>query len=361
MSQQAATQTPRKAAPPYRVVQWATGNVGTRALRAVMEDPKLKLVGLYVHSPEKVGRDAGELCGLGPVGIKATNKVEDVIAQKPDCVLYMPQYTDFNDVCRMLESGINIVTTRQEFHNPALLDPDKRRQVEEACRRGNSSIHATGSSPGFITEAMPIVLTSISRRLDCLTIDEFADVSSRNSPEMIFQIMGFGAKIPKDGKFDEGRLQHVRNSFQQSLYLVADALGLPLDGVEVLGEFARMRQTAAIAAGIVDAGTIGATRITVSGMRGGRPLLRFRANWYVSTDIDQPWDLRQSGWRVQVAGDTPLDVSITFPVAPEDYAAFTPGLTAHRPVNSIPYVCAAPPGIRTTADLPQIIAALGPE
>ena len=94
-------------------------------------------------------------------------------------------------------------------------------------------------------------------------------------------------------------------------------------------------------------------------MRGGRPLLQFRANWYCGTAIDQAWELRSSGWRVVVHGDTPLDIGITFPVAPEDYAAFTPGLTAHRPVNAVAAVCAAPPGIRTTPELPQIVARLG--
>ena len=50
-----------------------------------------------------------------------------------------------------------------------------------------------------------------------------------------------------------------------------------------------------------------------------------------------------------------MKLDISYPVAPEDYAAFTPGLTAHRPVNAIPMVCAAAPGIRTTVDLAQVI------
>jgi 4-hydroxy-tetrahydrodipicolinate reductase len=92
-------------------------------------------------------------------------------------------------------------------------------------------------------------------------------------------------------------------------------------------------------------------------MRDGKPVLRFRANWYCSRDLAHPeWELRESGWRVRVEGDTPLDVSIVFPVKPEDYAAFTPGLTAHRAVNAVPAVCKAAPGIRTTVDLPQVIA-----
>jgi hypothetical protein len=101
----------------YRVVQWATGNVGGRALRRAIEHPQLDVVGVYVYGSGKVGKDAGELAGIGPIGVSATNRIEDVLALRPDCVLYMPQYTDFDVVCRLLESGINIVTTRTEFLN----------------------------------------------------------------------------------------------------------------------------------------------------------------------------------------------------------------------------------------------------
>ena len=80
---------------PYRVVQWATGNVGSHALRAIVQHPQMTLVGLYVHSESKAGRDAGELCGIGATGIKATRNIDDIIALKPDCVVYMQQGCNF--------------------------------------------------------------------------------------------------------------------------------------------------------------------------------------------------------------------------------------------------------------------------
>lgn len=341
---------------PLRVIQWATGNIGARSLRAVIEHPKLALAGVYVHSEDKKGRDAGELCGLGSVGITATSDIEEIIALGADCVLYMQQWCNFDDICRLLAAGSNIVTTRVEFQNPRMLDPTIRERVEDACRRGGTSIHGTGSSPGFITEALPLVLTSIQRRLDCLTIDEFADLSSRDSPDLLFNIMGYG-KPPAE--FGEQRLAHTRAAFTSSLSLVAEAISMPLDGFEVTGEVATARNAVSIAAGVIEAGTVGAQRITVSGMRMGRPVLCMRLNWYCTRDIDESWDLRETGWRVLVEGDTPLDVSITFPVPLEAMAATTPGYTAHRAVNAVAVVCAAPPGIRTTVDLPQVIADLG--
>ena len=185
----------------YRVVQWGAGNVGSRAMRAVIEHPNMTLVGLK-EIGEKVGRDAGELCGLGPIGIIATDSIDEVIALKPDCVLYMQQGTNFDDICKLLASGANIVTTVHYFNNPAWLDPAVRERVEEACRRGGTSIHGSGSSPGFITEAVPFVLTSIMRRLDCLTINEFADMSQYPHPFMLFDIMSYGTppdKFPFQG------------------------------------------------------------------------------------------------------------------------------------------------------------------
>lgn len=353
---QPSTKINTQSARPYRVVQWATGNIGTRSLRAVIEHPNLSLAGLYVYSDSKTGRDAGELCGLAPVGVAATRSMDDIVALGADCVLYMPQSCDFDEVCRLLSSGANVVTTRGEFHNPARLDPAIRKRVEEACQRGGTSIHSTGSSPGFITEAVPLVLTSLQRRLDSLKINEYADLSKRNSPEMLFGLMGFGSPPPES---DAGRLYYLREAFGPSLQVLADALSLPLDSVEVSGGTARVRHTTRIAAGVLEAGTMAAQRTTVSGMRRGRELLSFTATWYCTKDIDASWDLRDSGWHIDVQGDTPLDVDIRIPVSLDRMAAVSPGYTAHRAVNAVRYVCAAAPGIRTSVDLPQIIADLG--
>lgn len=339
----------------YRVIQWATGNVGSRALRTVIEHPDYELVGLWVSSKAKVGKDAGELAGIAPTGIKATNSVDEIVALDADCVIYMPQGADWDVVCRLLESGKNIASTRGEFHNPKMMPAGRAEQIEAACRKGNTSIYSTGSSPGFITEALVLPLLSLQRRIDCLTIDEFADVSSRNSPEMLFQIMGFGAPM---GAYDQRRADHLKYDFGNSLAVIADAIGLSFDEIEAFGELSPVTEDAEIAAGTVPKGTVGAMRTTITGMHKGKPVLRFRANWYVAPDkvAAKDWNLRDSGWRVVVEGDTPVNVEITYPeMSDEDYAAFTPGLTAHRCVNSVPMVCAAEPGIRTTVDLPQVI------
>lgn len=350
----------KQAAKRYRVVQWATGNVGARALRRVIEHPDFDLVGVWVHSEAKQGVDAGVLAGTDATGVLATNSIDNVIALQPDCVLYMPHECSYDEICRILESGANIVTTRMELQNVAALDADVCARIEAACRAGGSSIHATGSSPGFISEALPILLASIQRRMDSLVIQEFADVSSRNSPEMIFGMMGFGSE---PGPTPDWQLHHARLCFGPSLQLVADAIGLPFDEIRVSGAQGVARNDVQIAAGTVPKGTVAATRTRVDGMRNGRALMSFTTTWFVSDDVDttdgEAWEFRSpSGWLVEMQGDCPIRLEITFPVAEEDYAEMTPGLTAHRPVNAIEAVCEAAPGIVTTVDLPQIIAKL---
>jgi len=341
---------------PLRVVQWSTGNIGSRSLRAVLEHPDLTLVGVHAHDPAKVGRDAGELCGLDPVGIAATDDVDAILALGADCLLYMRQGTDVDLLCRVLAAGTNVVTTRGDFHHPPSMDAGVRSRIEEACAAGGTSIHSTGSSPGFITEAVPLVLSSIQRRLDALVIDESADLSRRDSPGLLFDVMGYGRE---PSAFEPRRFRHGIHSFGPSLRLLADALGLSLDEVTSHGEFAVAAEDTVIAAGVIGAGRVAAQRLVVNGLRAGHPLLQFRATWYCTTALEPAWELFPTGWRVQVEGDAPLDVELRFPIPLERMAATTPGYTAHRAVNAVPVVCAAPPGIRTTLDLPQIVARLG--
>lgn len=344
----------------FRIAQWSAGRVGTSSMRAVIDHPSMQLVGLWVHSESKQGRDAGELAGREPVGVTATGDIDDIIAIKPDCVLYMQEGCNPDDVCRILAAGINIVTTRGEFHSPPRMDPELRRRTEEACAQGGASIHSTGVSPGFITEALPFALTSVSRRLDCLTIDEFANMTASCSDEMLLDVLGYG-RSPEEAS-DPNLVHHMTANFGQSLNVVADALSLPLESLETAAETAVAKERIPLRGGrFIEKDTVAAMRFTLTGKHHGSPLMRFRANWFCTTDLDAGWDIRENGWRVQVEGDTPMDIYIGMPAEcpAEEMPLVMAGYTAFRAVNAVPYVCVATPGIRTSAELPQIISHMG--
>ena len=197
-----------------------------------------------------------------------------------------------------------------------------RETVEAACERGGTSIYSTGSSPGFITEAVPLALVSIQSHLENLAIHEYADLSERDSPGLLFDVMGYG-KDP--AKFEShGRAAHGVAAFGPSLRLTAEALGAPLDSIEGTGGVAAASRTVDIAAGRIEKGTVAAQRMTIHGMHAGRPLLTFSATWYCTTQLDADWDLRPTGWRVVVDGDAPLDIEMPFPVSLERWARRRP-------------------------------------
>jgi hypothetical protein len=337
----------------YRVVQWGTGNIGRRALREVIRDPGLELVGVRVHDPEKDGVDAGLLCGEEPVGVLATTDAASIRALGADCVLHMPSRLELDDLLALLEAGTNVVTTRGElFAGGHRLGDDARARVVEACTRGGASIYATGSSPGFITDALPFALLSLQRVVELIEIQEFANLSRRDSPEMLFDLMGFGRPIEAP---DPARASYLLGEFGPPLGVLAEAAGRSVDEWQSTGEVAAARQTTSIVAGEIAAGTVAAQRTTIVGKSGGADVVRFTPTWYCTDDLDPAWDLRPTGWRVRVHGDAPLDVELPFPIALEDLGSFTPGYTANRPVNAIPLVCAARPGILSTSDLPPVV------
>jgi 2,4-diaminopentanoate dehydrogenase len=177
--------------PPYRVVQWTTGNVGKSSVQAITANPTLELVGCYAWSPEKIGRDVGELCGMDPLGVLATNDVDALLALKPDCVVYNPMWLDVGELVRILSAGVNVVATAAFItgHNLG----EGRDRIIEACRLGGSTMFGTGISPGF-AELLAIVSATICDRVDKITINEAADTTFYDSPATEIPV-GFGKPI----------------------------------------------------------------------------------------------------------------------------------------------------------------------
>jgi 4-hydroxy-tetrahydrodipicolinate reductase len=351
----AATENTTASPPPYRVVQWATGNIGRRALREVIRHPSLELVGVLVYGASKDGVDAGQLCGEGPVGVAATTDRAAIRALGADCAVYMPRVLDVDDVVALLGSGTNVVTTCSElFDRGRPLGEERRKRVLDACAQGDASVYATGSSPGFITDALPFALLSLQRRVESVDVEEYADLSRRDSPHLLFEQMRFGKPLDS---FDASRSSHLLAAFSPALGVLAAAAGRPVDAWQCTREVAAARRKTRIAAGELPAGSVGGQRTSVVGRSGGDDVVRFTASWFCTTDLEPTWDLRPTGWRVRVRGDAPLDVELPFPIPLEELGSFTPAYTANRPVNAIPYVCRAGPGILSTLDLPPITPA----
>jgi len=351
----------------YRVVQWATGNTGQRALREVIRHPAYDLVGVRVYDQAKDGVDAGELCGEATTGVLATTDRDAVVKLEADCCIYMPRATGrgqtragltedelVEDLVALLGSGTNIVTTCSDlFARGVRLSEASRARVLDACARGGASVWATGSDPGFITETLPLALLSVQRRVDLIEIEEFGDLSRRPSAHMVMEQMRFGKPL---SEFDpERRKNHLFGEYQPPLTVLADLAGFEIDEWTAEGGVAAAKEDLTIVAGEIAAGTAAAQRIVINGRSGGVDRVRFVQYGFVAMDVDPDWGLQPTGWRIRIHGDAPFDLSMPFPVPLDDLASYVPAFNANGPVNAIPNVCAARPGILTTEDLSHIL------
>ena len=320
-----------------------------------------------MYDPAKDGVDAGELCGEGATGVLATTDRDAVLKLEADCCIYMPRATGrgqtragltedelVEDVVALLGSGTNIVTTVSDmFARGVRLSDANRARVREACEKGKASVWASGSDPGFITETLPLALLSVQRRVDLIEIEEFGDLSHRPSPHMVMEQMRFGKPL---SEFDpDRRKNHLFGEYQPPLSVLADIAGFEIDEWTAEGGVAAAKQDMTIVAGEIKAGTAAAQRIIVNGRSGGVDRIRFTQYGFVAMDVEPDWGLQPTGWRIRIHGDAPFDVSMPFPVPLDDLASFVPAYNANGPVNAIPAVCAAPPGMLTTEDLPHVL------
>jgi hypothetical protein len=336
-----------------RVVQWTTGNVGRRSVRAVVGHPDLELVGCYAWSDGKVGRDVGELCGIGPVGVAATNDVDALLAAKPDCVVYNPMWPDTDELVRILAAGANVVSTAAFVNGKA--HPSDRARIAEACERGGSSMFGTGISPGFV-ELMGIATANICDRIDKVRIDEASDTTLYDSPATE-RPCGFGRPI--DDPELPGMAAAGTAVFGEAVAMVADAIGVELDEITCDAEYAQTTEDVVMDSWTIAAGCVAGVAASWQGKVGGRTVVELNVRWKKGATLDPDWTIEE-GHVITVEGRPTVRVRMEY-LPPPDFEATTFAdfmvlgmiMTAMPAVNAIPHVVAAAPGIVTYNDLPM--------
>lgn len=346
----------------YRVVQWATGGVGRAAIQGVLRHPELELVGCWVHSAEKAGRDAGELAGAGPIGVTATDSVEEILQVPADCVVYAPLVPDEATVERILRSGRNVVTPV----GWVFPDPRRSQALLEACREGRSVLHGTGIHPGGITERFPLMVSGLSNAVTYVRAEEFSDIRTYNAPDVVGPIMGFG--LTPEEAMESPMAQLLGGGFRQSVRMVLHEMGFRTDAeLRTVQEVAVATQPIDTPIGVIEAGRVAGRRFRWEAVIDGQVVVAAIVNWLMGEEhLDPAWNFGPAGERfeVEVVGDPP--VLVTFkgwqPATVEEGLERNPGVvaTAMHCVNAVPYVCRAEPGIRTYLDLPLIAGRAAP-
>ena len=335
-----------------RVVQWTTGNVGRRSVRAVVDRPDLELVGCYAWSADKVGRDVGELSGIDAIGVAATDDVDGLLALQPDCVVYNPMWPDTDEVVRILEAGINVVSTAAFVNGRGR--PDERDRIADACRRGGSSMFGTGISPGFV-QLVGIALASICDRIDKVTINEGSDTTLYDSPDTE-RPAGFGRPIG-DPEL-AGMAAKGTAVFGEAVAMVADALGVELDEIVCEAEYAQTTEDVVMESWTIPAGCVAGVAASWQGKVGDRTVVELNVRWKKGQTLDPDWTIEE-GHVIQIDGRPTVRTKLEY-LPPPDFEATTFAdfmvlgmiMTAMPAINAIPAVVAASPGIVTYIDLP---------
>ena len=349
---------------PYRVVQWATGKVGRRALAAIIDHPELELVGVYVHSPDKVGVDAGQLAGTADTGVRATDDVAVLLAERPDCVSFMAAQLDVEIVEAFLRSGANVVTTSNGYLTGTNFGGGLRERLDAAARDGGATFMGTGFDPGF-ANLLAGVLTGACRRVHSVKLVETLDCTGYPDPD-VWRSLGFGQPvrarrlgpltIAADGA--PPPLAPDLPGFFDTLDLVAGMLAVELDHKEAFVESAAALTDVDLGWMRIPAGTMAAVTRTYLGYAHGRSIVELRVRWTMSPSLDCEWTDPEGYW-IEIEGEPRVEAAISFlpPVTPgvsdePDVMSVLLVGTAMAAVNAVPFVCEAAPGHTTPAKLP---------
>ncbi|MCP4436248.1 MAG: diacylglycerol kinase [Actinomycetia bacterium] len=343
-----------------RVIQWSTGNVGHHALRQIARHPDLELVGLWVHSDDKVGRDAGELAGLAELGVAATNDSEYLLGLGADCICYtatadMRPDAAIADMAAMLTAGANVVSSSVvPLIYPPHVAADMRKPIEDACEVGGTSAFTSGIDPGWANDLLPAVLTGTCEYVDRVRVMEIVNYATYAQPQVLFDTMGFGQPLDATPMLlVPGVLAFAWGGVVRS---IAAGLGVDIEELEEVHERVPAAERIDLGFGVVEAGTTAGIRFEVRGIVGGEPriVLEHVTRLDDSLAPDWPQPSGHSGYRVIVEGNP--NYTLDLQMMGDDGDHNTAGLagTAGRIVNAIPAVVAADPGLLSVHDLPLV-------
>ncbi len=342
----------------YRTIVWGTGNVGQPALRTVLGNPNLELAGVIVSSPEKEGRDAGDLCGRPTTGVLATRDVEAALGAGADAVAYCAS-GDFrpddalDDIEKCLRAGLSVVSTSvYPLYDPASAPDDLRERMEEACRVGNSSCFVSGIDPGYINDVVPLFLTGLCSEIEEIRAFEWFNYAYYDAEESVRNLVGFGQPMENMPLMISPGVPTM--VWGGVLRLLARGLGVELDEIREEVDRRALPKTITNQLGVFEEGTLGAFRFELQGIVAGKPKLVIEHVTRISDEVAEDWPRPDGSGAhgVKITGSPNVELRIEAEEEPGDRASGGNATAAARVVNAIPTVCDAPAGLLDALSVP---------
>lgn len=329
-----------------RVIQYGVGAMGSNMVRLLQARPQAQLVGAIDRDPAKIGRDVGELAGLGKeTGVRVRFPPQQVLdGVKADvALLATTAFLDeaFPQIMALLERRLSVVTICQELFFPLGVNSGKAREIDRQARRAGVAVTACGINPGFIMDIVPVLCSLPCWQIDRVSVQRVVDFSPYGPDEMRHIGAGLSERAFMEG-VRRGEIGHI--GLLETAAMVAHCLGLQIDELRQLKEpllARRPRETRFVR---VPAGGVCGFRQSVAGLKDGETILDFRMVGIVAPN--QGEDGVELGDHARIEGTPSVDIRIKEEIAQKG------GLgTAGVAVNLMPRVLSAPPGFRTMNEL----------
>jgi hypothetical protein len=347
-----------------RVVAWSTGTVGRHAIAGIDARPDLELVGLWVSNPDKVGQDAGRLAGLDrDLGVLATNDKQALYDLRPDAVLHTAMTDDrifdaLEDIIEIVERGINVISS-----GPVVLTFPERTGLDTYVDRINAagaatgaSLHVNGIDPGFANDVLPLVMTSLSQRIDKVVVSEICDYATYYQPVVMQDLYGFGRPLEYRALLWEPGV--LTQAWGPVVRQIAAGLDVELDP-ELTEYHDRIPSEVDLSTASceIPAGTMGAVKFGVIGTVDGVPRVQLDHVTRTHPDQGPDWPQPSEGdgnYRVEIFGEPTMKVDFVHHGEHGDHNVSGMITTAMRLVNAVVAVCDAPGGLVAAKDLPLV-------
>jgi hypothetical protein len=345
-----------------RVVVLGTGHVSSYSVMALTGRPDTEIVGVWAHretAGDWIGKDAGSLHGgAGPIGVAITGEMNDLISLKPDCMVLGINIPDMDAVAvpiaeRFLQAGINVVgTTLGMIYPPAYSYKDSLKRLEKAAAEGGVSMYISGIHPGFGCDQLPAMILTGANKVERVEAFELYDYSLAPNEDEMKKGRGFG--MPMDFKAVCDDSNFIISTWGCCVAYLGAALGYQIDRYVTKYEKALTNRDLKVGYGIIKAGTVGAVRLSVTGIVGGRELITVGNVNRMGKDVAPEWQIGVNNptYHVSIKGSPSLECDFTYD---GNDGAYGYSVTALRAINAIPYVCAAKPGLLSSLDLPMTL------
>ena len=327
--------------PELKVILYGVGAIGSQIAKLLLRKKGLKIVGAVDISPEKRGKDLGEVIGIDKtLGVSISGDLEEVLSEdNADVAVHATSSFlrhVYPQITSLIKHDVNVISTCEELSYPYVADASLASNLDRLAKEYDVTVLGTGINPGFLMDTLPIVLSGVCQEVKCIRVERVIDAAKRRLP---FQKkIGAGLTPEEFGDIIEEKKITGHVGLEQSIAMIADALKISLEKIEVEPVKPVIAEKPVESREIkVSRGNVAGLTQSAYGIVDGKAFITLIFKAYIGAE--EEYD------SITIDGEPCINQRIS-PCVHGDIA------TAAVVVNSIPKVINAPPGLKTMKDLP---------